>query len=217
MSLTVGMSMNAESAKCCQSDQSRMPRSSQARSGERRDHPAAAVGQQPHGRAAVVERRVTPRRPPGVDVAEVVHLEEGLGRHLPVAGDRRAAHGHGLQRVAGQLLELLHRLAVPVAQRGRFRVLVHEDPALPHLAGHPDQVVLVAAEAYEVAVVGDAHQVAASDVVGPPVVLALQVAAPSPWPGARPAPPGAGRSCRTPAPRRRHRARSGSACPGRRT
>ena len=162
--------------KCCQSDQSLIPWRLAAPVRERGDHPAAAVGQQAHRGAAVVEQRVAAGRPAGVDVAEVVHLEERLGRHLPVARHDDAAHGDRAQRVAGQLVELVEGRAEPIVQRSRVGVLVDEDPALPDLAADLHEAALGAAQVDEVALVGDLDQLAVGDVVGPRVVLAAQVA-----------------------------------------
>ncbi len=139
--------------------------------GVRRDHPAVPAGIQPHRRTPVVEHR---HAVVGVDVLEVVHLEERLGGDLPVARHEHALAIDLAEVLAVEGREHLGCAADPVSQRCGVGVRVDEHEALEHLARDRRQAPLLPVEVHEVAFVGERHERAAVDLVGPGVVLAAQ-------------------------------------------
>ncbi len=115
-----------------------------------------AVGEQPHDRATVVERRSHGLR---VNALNVVDLQEGVHRQLPVALELVALDGRRPQAVDIELLELGRNHVQPLEQRLRFRILVDEDPATPLLAANFLEAKAAAIEGLgEVTLVHDGNQ-----------------------------------------------------------
>src|SRR5438445_378886 len=85
---------SAPMARSTWASKCQMRRSGQLSAG---DHTGMAVGKQRNSAGLAVE--VGGERL-GVDGAEVVHLEEGLHHHLPVAGQGEAAAVHDPERLA---------------------------------------------------------------------------------------------------------------------
>ena len=140
--------------------------------GDGRDHARVAVGEEPHGGAALVEGGDAFLL---VDVLEVVDLLEGLDGDLPVAADDQGVLLEEAQVLSVELGHLAGDGAEPLDQRHGVGVLVHEDPAAPDLAAVLGEMALLVGDGVEILAEGHGDEVAGG-VVGPAAPLAAEYA-----------------------------------------